>query len=344
LLTAFQNSSPRDWQEDEVQLLAQIGEQLGIALKQAEFVRKIQAQSTALQQTLEELKQSQIQLVQNEKMASLGQLVAGIAHEINNPVNFIHGNLVYVNEYVSDLLTLARFYRQADTLSQQETETYQALLEEADLDFILQDLPKALASMQVGTKRIRDIVLSLRNFSRLDEAEFKTVNLHEGIDSTLLILEHQIKCLSAQTAVDVVKKYGNIPCVDCYPAQLNQVFMNILTNALDALEAAIHAGKFSPNNSSHHQVPRIWINTTRHGLDQVEIKIYDNGIGIDEKHHGKIFDHFFTTKSVGKGTGLGLAIARQIVVEKHQGELCFHSVLGQGTEFMIRLPIQLKKQ
>jgi GAF domain-containing protein len=344
LLTAFQNSSPRDWQEDEVQLLAQIGEQLGIALKQAEFVRKIQAQSTALQQTLEELKQSQIQLVQNEKMASLGQLVAGIAHEINNPVNFIHGNLVYVNEYVSDLLTLARFYRQADTLSQQETETYQALLEEADLDFILQDLPKALASMQVGTKRIRDIVLSLRNFSRLDEAEFKTVNLHEGIDSTLLILEHQIKCLSAQTAVDVVKKYGNIPCVDCYPAQLNQVFMNILTNALDALEAAIHAGKFSPKNSSHHQVPRIWINTTRYGLDQVEIKIYDNGIGIDEKHHGKIFDHFFTTKSVGKGTGLGLAIARQIVVEKHQGELCFHSVLGQGTEFMIRLPIQLKKQ
>ncbi len=341
LLTAFQNAAPRHWKEDEIELLAHIGEQLGIALQQVESVRQIQAQSTKLKQTLEELQQSQIQLIQNEKMASLGQLVAGIAHEINNPVNFIHGNLSHVDEYVTDLLALTRFYQECDSQSEQDIKAFQEQLDEAEIDFILEDLPKTLASMKLGTKRIREIVLSLRNFSRLDEAEFKAVNLHEGIESTLLILNNRIKVLSEnQKSVEIIKSYGNIPLVECYPAQINQVFMNFLANALDAIEADINPGQLSCKNSSH-QVPRIWISTEMYEQDQIEIRIRDNGIGIDQANTSKIFDYFFTTKPVGKGTGLGLAISRQIVVDKHDGELCLNSALDQGAEFIIRLPIKL---
>lgn len=320
LLSAFQNSGPRQWQADEIELLAQIGEQLGIGLKQAEYVR----------------------LIQNQTMAGLWKLVAGIAHEINNPVSFIHGNLAYLDECISNLMDFADFYQQVDTQSPQDIAALQTKLEEIEIDFMVEDLSKAINSMQLGTTRIRDIVLSLRNFSRLDEADFKTVNLHEGIDSTLMILSHEIKFCGNQTGIEIVKNYGDIPLIECFPAELNQVFLNLFTNAIDGMESAINAGKFNKKNSSHHQTPQISISTAVYQQDQIEMKVRDNGIGIDEKHKDKIFDHFFTTKPAGKGKGLGLAMARQIIIEKHQGELCFNSDLDQGAEFIIRLPIKLK--
>ncbi|MBD2577478.1 GAF domain-containing protein [Oscillatoria sp. FACHB-1406] len=345
LLTAFQNSAPRQWQTDEIELLAQIGEQLGIALQQAESVRQIQAQSIELKQILEELQQSQMQLVQNEKMASLGQLVAGVAHEINNPVNFIHGNLTHLNEYVNDLLTLARCYKQSDPEAALDIKALQAQAEDLDIDYILEDLPKTLASMQMGANRIRQIVLSLRNFSRLDEAAFKAVDIHEGIDSTLLILRHRmLKMNKGQYKVEIIKNYGDIPLVECYPAQLNQVFMNLISNALDALEEAIADGKLCADDQDNSSTPTIWISTRMDEKERVEISIRDNGIGVKGNNEAKIFDHFFTTKPVGKGTGLGLAISRQIISEKHCGTLILNSSLKQGAEFVIRLSVKLQNQ
>ncbi len=340
LLTAFQNAAPRHWQADEIELLAQIGEQLGIALQQAEFVRQIQTQSVELKQLLEELQRSQIQLIQSEKMASLGQLVAGIAHEINNPINFIHGNLSHVQEYVNTLLTLTRFSQQIDPKSNQDIRAYQEQVKNLDIDFILEDLAKTLTSMQMGTDRIQQIVSSLRNFSRLDEAAFKTVDIHEGIDSTLLILGHRLKAYGDHHEVEIIKDYGNIPPIECYPAQLNQVFMNLLVNALDAIEEKINARKLSAANQTSYPASKIWISTQVYEPDQVEIRIRDNGIGIEEDNKAKIFDYFFTTKPVGKGTGLGLAISWQIICERHAGTINFNSSSGQGTEFIIRLSVR----
>ena len=344
LLTTFQNSAPRHWQADEIELLAQIGEQLGIALQQAEFVRKTQAPSVELRQLLEELQQSQVQLIQNEKMASLGQLVAGIAHEINNPVNFIHGNLSHVNEYVSNLITLTRSYQHINPESAQDMGALREQSEDLDIDFILEDLPKTLASMQTGTGRIRQIVLSFRNFSRLDEAAFKTVDIHEGIDSTLLILGYRLRVCGDSCEVEVIKSYGNIPLIECYPAQLNQVLMNLLANALDAIEEAVEVGKLHTHDQGKHFTPKIWISTQMYQSDHIEIRIRDNGIGMQEKDKIKIFDQFFTTKPVGKGTGLGLAISYQIISDKHAGTLSFQSAPGQGTEFVIRLSIKLPNE
>lgn len=338
LLTTFQNAAPRNWDIDEVELLDQIGEQLGIALQQAEYVQQIQTQSVELKQMLQELQQSQVQLIQNEKMASLGQLVAGIAHEINNPVNFIYGNLVYVHEHATNLLALVNLARQSDPQSAKDIPMRD---QEVDIDFILEDLPKTLSSMKLGADRIRQIVLSLRNFSRLDEAEFKAVDIHEGIDSTLLILGHRLKACGGQCQVEVIKEYGEIPLVECYPAQLNQVFMNLLANAIDAIEEASNARKLNTGCKINHRVPRILISTRLKGQKHVEIRICDNGIGIDESSRAKIFDHFFTTKPVGKGTGLGLAISRKIIVEKHGGTLNVNSISGHGAEFIIRLPMRL---
>jgi two-component system, NtrC family, sensor kinase len=342
LLAAFQNSAPREWYEDDIQLLVHIAEQLGIALQQAEYVRTIEFQSLELQQILEELQQSQMQMIQNEKMAGLGQLVAGVAHEINNPVNFIYGNLSYVNEYVTDLMSLFKFYQQHNSASTEEIEKFQKQSEAIDIDFILTDLPKILSSMELGAERIRQIVLSLRNFSRLDEAEYKAVDIHEGIDSTLLILGSRIKSCGGQHEVQIIKNYGNIPYVECYPAQLNQVFMNLLVNALDAIEESINQEKLTIYNSVIRKKFMIWISTNLTEQEQIEIHIRDNGIGMKENTISKIFDHFFTTKEVGKGTGLGLAISKKIIMEKHGGTLNLNSTPGEGTEFIVSLPIKLQ--
>ncbi|MBN3873561.1 sensor histidine kinase [Nostoc sp. JL33] len=282
--------------------------------------------STELQQALTQLHSTQQQLVQTEKMSSLGQLVAGVAHEINNPVNFIHGNITYINSYSKDLLKLVQAYQ---AHYPNPPQTLQATLDDVDLDFLNQDLPKILQSMKVGTQRIREIVLSLRNFSRLDESEFKAVDLHEGIDNTLLILQHRLKAIPESPAIEVVKDYSQLPLVECYPGQLNQAFMNILANAIDALE----------ESAQQTQPGKIWISTQVTADNRVQIAIADNGSGIPEIVRSRIFDPFFTTKPVGKGTGLGLSITYKIVIEKHHGKMWCDSTLGEGTKFMIEIPV-----
>jgi PAS domain S-box-containing protein len=290
------------------------------ALRESEA--RLKEKTVKLQNTLRKLKQTQAQLVQTEKMSSLGQLVAGIAHEINNPVNFINGNVRYASDYIINIIELLNLYRHH--YSQTHPEIYQKS-EEIDLEFILADLPKILKSMQVGTERITKIVHSLRNFSRLDEAERKPVDIHEGLDNTILILQHKLKRRSADSDVQILKKYGELPLVECFAGQLNQVFMNVLSNAIDAYPKELAD-------------PQIRIKTELIG-DRVVIAIADNGTGIEPEIQKHIFDPFFTTKPVGQGTGLGLAISYQIIVEKHGGTLQCFSELGKGTEFRIEIPL-----
>ena len=273
-----------------------------------------------LNQTLQNLQQSQAQLIQTEKMSSLGQMVAGVAHEINNPISFIYGNLNYLEEYVRDLIDLVHLYQQQYP---NPAESIRAKTETIDFDFLADDLPKVLASMRLGAERICQMVLSLRNFSRLDESEVKNVDLREGIDSTLLILNNRLR-----DKITVVKQYGDLHLIECYPAQLNQVFMNILSNAIDALLAQAESEK------------QIAIKTDTIAPNRIQVRIRDSGPGIPSEVKHKIFDPFFTTKPVGQGTGLGLSICYQIV-EKHQGQIEVVSQPGEGTEFIITLPIKL---
>ena len=285
----------------------------------------VNERTTELTETLENLKRAQVQLVQKEKMSSLGKLVAGVAHEINNPVNFIHGNLKHIQQYSLGLLQLVELYQKHYPQPEKEIQDY---AEELELEFLQEDLSKIISSMTIGSNRIRQIVLSLRNFSRLDEAEFKPVNLHEGIESTLLILQHRLKASSKNPAIEVIRKYSELPMVECYSSKLNQVFMNILANAIDALEESIDSG---------NKEPTIVISTSELLNKWVEIRIADNGNGISEETSSKIFDPFFTTKPIGSGTGLGLSISHQIITDKHGGKLECYSTLGQGTEFVIQI-------
>lgn len=302
-----------------------------------ESEQQLREKADQLEQTIRELQRTQTQLVQSEKLSSLGQLVAGVAHEINNPVNFIYGNLTYARDYAEDLLEVMQLYQQEYPNPRSEI---QELIAEKDLGFLVEDLPKLLNSMQVGAERIREIVCSLRNFSRLDEAAFKKVDIGEGIDSTLMILQNRLKAKGDRPAIEVIKDYGTLPLVECYPGQLNQVFMNILSNAVDALEEQWQQQSKQDNQATRGKI-KIKVDVV--GANQLVIRIADNGPGISERVKEQIFEPFFTTKPVGKGTGLGLAISYQIVVEKHFGHLSCHSSMGGGTEFLIEIPIQQMK-
>ncbi|WP_448562169.1 GAF domain-containing protein [Trichothermofontia sp.] len=325
---------PRPWTSSEVALLQAVRDQLALAIDQAELFAKsrasafaAEAQAHQLSEALRNLKQTQAQLIQSEKMSSLGQMVAGIAHEINNPVSFISGNLNHAMNYTHDLLNLLECYQRNYPEAVPEV---RELAEAIDLGFIAEDLPNLLNSMKVGTDRIRQIVLSLRNFSRLDEAALKPVDIHEGLENTLLILQSRLKPVGKRPGIRIEKHYGQLPQVECYAGPLNQVFMNILNNAIDAL--------------SEQPDPVITIQTEVQTLDGqafAAICIRDNGPGLSPEVQQHLFDPFFTTKPVGQGTGLGLSISYQIVVERHGGSLICESELGHGAAFWVRIPLAL---
>jgi len=315
-------------------LLKQTNEELEARVEQRN-IELIQANHD-LKVTLDKLKYTQAQLVQTEKMSSLGQLVAGIAHEINNPVTFIYANLSHASEYTQVLLKILQLYQQTYPVPSLHI---QKAIVTWDLDFIKKDLGKVLESMQVGSERIREIVLLLRNFSRLDEAEIKIVDIHAGINHTITFLHHRLQNESANRVIQIIKNYGLIPQVKCYPAHLNQVFMNILNNAIYALDEKITDFSIIHSPQSQPFVPTIWIKTEIVDETWLNICIKNNGGGIHESVISKIFDPFFTTKPVGKGTGLGLFISYQIVVEMHQGNLICNSKTSQETEFCIQIPI-----
>ncbi len=320
--------------EDEVGSLAislnQLIKRIGQYTQELEINRqnleeRVQERTQELTKALKELKETQSQLIQTEKMSSLGQMVGGIAHEINNPVNFIYGNIQHTQEYTENLLKLVQLYHRKYPENNSEIGNY---IEEIDLDFLSEDLPKLITSMDMGAERIRKIVLSLKNFSRLDEADMKKVDIHEGIDNTLLILNSRLK-----HNIQVVRDYGDCPVIECYPAQLNQVFMNIIANAIDAIEEQ------NGNDSGRKFNPAIAICSRQIDANLIKIRISDNGPGIATQIKDKLFDPFFTTKHVGKGTGLGLSICYQII-EKHKGKIEVNSKLDKGTEFTITLPIE----
>ena len=312
---------------------------------------KYRLQAEILESALQELKNTQSQLIQAEKMSGLGQLVAGIAHEINNPVNFIYGNLSYADSYTKDLLSLIEIYR---SHYPNPIEAVRSKLEEIDIDFLVDDFVKLIGSIRVGAERIQQIVQSLNNFSRSDEAGYKYVDIHAGIDSTLMILQSRLKANPHRPEIQVEKLYGDLPEIECYAGQINQVFMNLLTNAIDALEEDAQAkGTWQVINEKPQwirtdgKISQISIKTEiqsgDRANDRLVVKVSDNGNGIPEELRNRLFDLFFTTKPVGKGTGLGLSIAYQIITENHGGKLSFSSEVGKGTEFVIEIPVKQSK-
>ncbi|MBD1825279.1 PAS domain-containing protein [Cyanobacteria bacterium FACHB-DQ100] len=301
------------------------------ALRRSEA--QLRQQAIDLENTLQDLKRTQTQLIHSEKMSSLGQLVAGIAHEINNPISFIYGNLCHANDYFADIFDLIHLYQKHYPQPHPEVEEQIAAI---DLEFISSDLDKLLNSMQTGAERIQDIVLSLRTFSRLDEAALKRVNIHDGIESTLTILQSRLNQDYQGYKLKVTRNYAELPRIECFAGSLNQVFLQIITNAIDALEVAIQ----NPQWLVHHPQPTIEIYTEQVDAEQVQIRIIDNGMGIAESEQARMFDPFFTTKPIGQGTGMGLAMSYQIVTQQHHGSLKCRSIPLQGAELVVTLPIR----
>ncbi|MGL5058618.1 MAG: ATP-binding protein, partial [Microcoleus sp.] len=340
------------WKKCEIDAALELKKAMvNIVLRQAEKLKKLnialelsaareREKATHLETAMSELKRAQTQLVQSERMSSLGQLVTAVVHEINNPINFIDGNLGYANEYSKKLIDLLLLYQQQYPSAVPET---QAEIDAEELEFLVEDLPKLLSSMKVGAKRIREIVQSLRNFSRIEEADLKPVNIHDGLESALMILSYRLKSKPDRPLIHLIKEYGDLPAIECYPVDMNQVFMNLLTNAIDALEEA-----FASNSLlTHRATASASVNTGQiriktaicPGGKSVEIRIADSGKGMTEALREKIFEPFFTTKPATKNVGLGLAIAREIVVEKHGGKLTCISAVGKGTESIVEIPL-----
>lgn len=329
LLGVYQHQQPRKWDSSEVDFVEQIAAQLGVAMQHASLAASDRLKNSQLSTALMDLKTTQTQLIQTEKMSSLGQLVAGIAHEINNPINFIHANVSHLKDYSNNLLRILEEYQQHFPSPPLEIKT---LLEEAEIDYLAEDLPKLCTSLSTGTQRIRSIISSLRNFSRLDEAEVKAVDLHEGIEGTLLILQHRLRTRANKISIEIVREFGALPLVECHASQVNQVFMNLLTNAIDELQSVV------PKDEAD-RTRTLRVKTQVLNDDWVSVSIQDDGSGIPQSVVDKLFDPFFTTKPIGKGTGLGLSISYQII-EKHGGKLYCQSAVGEGSTFIIELPVK----
>ncbi|MEN8445898.1 MAG: response regulator [Cyanobacteria bacterium J06555_13] len=315
----------------EPELLARVNTHLQLRQLTESLAQQVSARTQSLESAMDQLKSSQIQLVQQEKMSALGGLIAGVAHEINNPIGFVRGNVKELRRNIQDIFEHLSLYQ--EQIPAEELEEH---AEEIDLEFLMEDIPKMLDSMFVGCDRIRDISRSLRTFSRADQTIQTTFNVHDGIESTLLILKHRLKANDHHPEIEVVKYYGDLPDIACFPGQLNQVFMNILANAVDALEECRQKKMPAEMDAV---APQITVKTAAAG-GQVYIHIRDNGPGMPEAVRQHIFDHLYTTKEVGKGTGLGLAIAHQIIVEKHHGRITVDSTPNHGTEFILELPTQ----
>ncbi|MCC5667285.1 hybrid sensor histidine kinase/response regulator [Nostoc sp. CHAB 5784] len=336
------------------EVVLRIENQINLRLLQVQ----LQEKNFLLQQALDNLKASQVKQIQSEKMVALGQLVAGFAHEINNPISFIYGNLQYAGQYVQDLINLIEAYQQEYPKA---TPKIQQIAKDIDLNFMITDLQNLIGAMYRGSDRIREIVLALQHFSRHDEAKMKQVNIHEDIENTLVMLQHRLRETADHPAIVVVKDYGKLPLVTCYASELNQVFMHLLNNAIDAIEGGVGNGKWGVGNQfleggvgngewgvekqsstpySLLPTPQIRIHTELTGLNMVKIAIADNGPGIEESLRSRLFDPFFTTKPVGKGSGLGLSISYQIIVQKHRGQITCTSSVGKGAEFAIKIPIE----